>query len=204
MRPARATQLTVIEGGAQPKPRLLRLPRTVVGPSPFNADDLIAYRIAEQDVRVALENRRRQPVLDLWSMVIGKLPPIPSISKWKELAEELAQNSFFNAHAAFRGMRRPIGDDDYGFDHVAFISKPRVRLRYVPDMVCVAEPEEIPDDVVLATYVKLDFPEGRRNGRPRTDVPISGLITHWELVESDSADSLLPVHSEERYRQRLW
>jgi len=193
-------QLTVIEGGGQARPRLLRLPSAVRRPSPFARSTLIGYRVADGDVRKALDLNRRQPVLDLWSLVIGQLPPVPNVSKYDDYKAVIASQAIEYAHAAFRGVRRPVGDDPHGFDHIVFITNPRVHFRYVPDMVCVIEPEELPDDVVLATYVKVDFPEGRPSAA-RSKVPVGGVITHWELVERDG---LLPVRSDERYRQRLW
>jgi len=134
-------------------------------------------------------------------MVLGRLPPVPNAgSKYEDFVSELEAQSLKTAHAAFRGVRRPVGDDPRGFDHVVFITKPSVHFRYVPDMVCVVAPERIPEDVVLATYVKLDFPEGRPNAI-KAGVPVGGIITHWELVERDGR---VPVHSKERYRLQLW
>ncbi len=193
-------QLTVVQGGAGERPRLLNLPPFVRGPSPFARSARVGYRIAEGDVRKALKENRRQPVLDLWTMVLGQFPPVPNISKYDEFAPAVRSQALESAHAAFRGVRRPVGDDPHGFDHVVFITNPSVHFRYVPDMVCVVQPEELPGDVVLATYVRMDFPEGRPSAA-RTRVPVNGLITHWELIERDG---LLPVHSNERYRQQLW
>lgn len=193
-------KLTVIEGGGEARPKLLRLPQTVVGPSPFSKSLRGTYRISEAEVRKALSNNRRQPALDLWSMVLGELPPMPNVSRYSATVPMLKQQALPHAHAAFRGVRRPVGDDTRGFDHVVFITKPCVHFIYEPDMVCMVKPQEIPADVVLATYVKLDFPDGRPNSA-RSKVAINGIITHWELVESDG---LLPVQSSERYRKRLW
>ena len=201
--PSALRQFTIIEGGGQPKPRLLRLPSTVVGPSPFRQDALLGYRLAEGDVRKALENRRRQPVFDLWSLVIGKLPPVNNISKHAWLSGRLASQSLASAHASFRGVRRPVGDDKNGFDYVVFITHPTVHFRYVASMVCVAEPVDLPTGVLLATYVRLDFPEGRPTDS-RKSVAVGGVVTHWEFVEAASDDATLPVHSGERYRKRLW
>ena len=197
---SRRPQLTVIEGGGEGRPKLLRLPPTVSGPSPFARGMRIGYRIATGDVRRAYSANRRQPVLDLWAMVLGQLPPVANISRYNHLTEQLKAQAVENAHAAFRGVRRPVGNDPHGFDHVVFITIPRVHFRYVPDMVCVVKADEIPDDVVLATYVQLDFPHGRPNAA-KMKVPVGGVITHWELVERDGE---LPVRSSERYRQRLW
>lgn len=193
-------KLTLIEGGAAMRPPLLQLPPTVLGPSPFNRSMRVGYRIAEGDVRRALEERRRQPILDLWSMVLGRLPPIANISRYSDYEGTLRDQALDQAHAAFRDVRRPVGDDPHGFDYFVFITNPSVHFRYVPDMVCVVRPEELPTDVVLATYVLMDFPHGRASAS-RAKVPVQGLVTHWELIERDG---LVPVHSEERYRRRLW
>lgn len=197
---SRRPQLTVIEGGGEAGPKLLRLPPLVLGPSPFARSLRINYRLAVGDVRRALGEHRRQPVLDLWSLVLGQLPPVANISRYSDLEAQLKAQAIENAHAAFRGVRRPVGDDPHGFDHVVFITSPRVHFRYEPDMVCMVKPEEIPDDVVLATYVQLDFPEGRPSAA-KTKVPVGGVITHWELVERDGE---VPVRSKERYRKQLW
>ena len=197
---SRRPKLTVIEGGGEARPKLLRLPSTVSGPSPFARGLRIGYRIATEDVRRALSANRRQPVLDLWSLVIGQLPPVANISRYDDLAVQLKAQALENAHAAFRGVKRPVGNDPHGYDHVVFITSPRVHFRYEPDMVCMVRPDEIPDDVVLATYVQLDFPQGRPSAA-KTKVPVGGVITHWELVERDGE---LPVRSSERYRQQLW
>jgi hypothetical protein len=193
-------QLTVIEGSAQPRHPLLRLPSTIRGPSPFNQSMRIGYRLAEGDVHKALEEHRRQPVLDLWTMVLGTLPPVPNISRYAAYEPTLRAQALESAHAVFRGVRRPVGDDPHGFDYFVFITNPSVHFRYVPDMVCVVRPEDLPTDVVLATYVLMDFPEGRASAS-RSKVPVQGLVTHWELIERDGP---LPVHSKERYRQQLW
>lgn len=137
-------------------------------------------------------------------MVIGRLPPVNNIHKYDLLTSRIACQSLVSAHAAFRGVNRPVGDDERGLDHVVFVSKPSVHFRFAPSMACVAEPRELPSDVVLATYVKLDFPEGRPNPARKVTVPVGGIITHWELIEADPDDRLVPVHSSERYRRRLW
>jgi hypothetical protein len=133
-------------------------------------------------------------------MVIGKLPPVPNSSRYSDYEAALRSQALEKAHACFRGVKRPVGDDPHGFDHIVFITNPGVHFRYSPDMVCLIRPEELPGDVVLATYVLLDFPEGRA-GATKFKAPVRGIITHWELVERDG---LLPVHSEDRYRKRLW
>jgi hypothetical protein len=198
------SKFTVIEGGQLAVPNLLRLPNAVMAPSPFDRRSLVAFRIGTEDYRKALGQNRRTPVLDLWSLVIGQLPPVPNASKFSDLIEQLDAHALQNAHACFKGVRRPVADDKLGLDQFVFITKPRVHFRYVPSMVCVMEEDEIPSDVVLATYVTMDFPVGRPGPSRRQNVPFEGIITRSHFIEADPNDAQLPIQYEERYQRRLW
>ena len=122
-------------------------------------------------------------------------------SKWANCKPIL--NSMDGAHACFRGIKRPVGDDDRGYDIYAFVTKPRIMFKYAPSMACVVEPVEIPDDLVCVIYVRMDHPYGRRVARDAT-APISrGVVTHWELVEADESGQL-PIDCQTRYRIQVW
>lgn len=197
--------LKVIEGGGARTTPLLSLPSHVIAKSPFNQSILLPFRIATEDARKALDQLRRQPVLDLWTLVLGQLPPVPNISRFSALTESLERQALQHAHACFRGVKRPVGNDKNGFDMVAYVSKPCTLFCYTPNMVCVVEPLPVPADVVLVTYVRLDFPEGRPSSSRRGKAAaVGGVVSHWEFVESAHNDTLLPRNHQERYRSRLW
>jgi hypothetical protein len=186
--------LKVIEGGGVRSSKWLAFPATVAARPPYGGDELCFYRIAREDALKAARAARRQPVFDLWSVVLGEPPRVPGVSRLgKEGLTCLSQ-----AHACFSGVRRPIGEDDDGTGFLAYVTKPRQFYVYQPSMACVATLSEVPSDLVFVTYVKLDVPCAP--GPPR----IKGVITHWQFVESDGRDGMLPVDYDTRYDARLW
>lgn len=152
--------LRLIQGGGEQLSEWLSPPKTVVGRSPFKKDAIMAYRVAAGDLRKHIQVGRRQPIMDLWWHVYGELPPLPGASRF---GSELERQSvgLHSARACFRGIMRPVGEDDQGLDHVAFVSKPTVGFKYKPSMSCLLEPYSIPSDLVFVIYARLDFP-----GRP--------------------------------------
>ena len=192
----------VIEGGATAASPWLDLPTRVAARSPFDRDVPIDLRFSKERLSKLDQVGRRQPVLDAWALVHGRLPPIPNSSK---LADQLLGRELIGvrrAHACFRGTMRPVGDDDHGFDMIAYVTKPAVFVRYEPSMVCVGQIATVPADLLFATYVRLDRDKGAmRRGRLQA---VSGVVTHWQFLEADNRDTLLPAGYEERYRRRLW
>jgi hypothetical protein len=94
-----------------------------------------------------------------------------------------------------------MGDDDQGFDVLAYVTKPNVMFAYEPSMSCVIQPRSVADDLVCVTYVRMDYPDGVR--RAQSLGLSKGVVTHCEIVEADGT-GYLPVDSEERYRRRVW
>ncbi|MEZ2330886.1 hypothetical protein AB6802_14290 [Mesorhizobium sp. RCC_202] len=196
----------VIDGGGQTPARWLDIPSAVIGRSPYRRDENVVYRIAQHDARKALEHGRKQPLLDLWSVVLGEIPPVNNaLAKWGKTAEAHGLSSLLSAHACFRGIKRPAGNDDKGFDFYAFVSKPAIFFVYDPSIGCVIKPSYVPDDVVHVTYVRLDYPEGRP-AKECSMVPNGavGVVTHWEFVEAHRDAPNLPTNFTERYRQQKW
>jgi hypothetical protein len=123
---------------------------------------------------------------------------------WDEKLRIFPLSSLSDASACFRGIRRPAGEDDSGWDRLAYVSHPRWYFRYRAHLACVAELVAVPLDLVFVTYVRLDFPNETENSRASNDVPIPGVVTHWQFVECDANDRTLPVDHSRRYRKRLW
>lgn len=192
----------VINGGGRKPSAWLDIPQTIIGLSTETKSRPMTYRIAVDSVRKALEMGHRQPLLDLWSLVLGKIPPVNCAeTKWREYQSAL--NPMGSAHACFRGIKRPVGDDDNGYDVYAFVTKPQATFKYVPSLSCVIEPVQIPDDLVGVIYVRVDHPHGRKALRGASTAISRGVVTHWELVEADET-GLLPIEWETRYRTRKW
>lgn len=196
--------LRLVDGGGEKLSKWLSPPSTVVGRAPFDKTAIMAYRVAPGDLRQHVKSGRRQPILDLWWHVYGELPPLMGAGRHSSILNA-ADTGLHTAKACFRGLMRPIAEDDRGFDHIAFITKPKFGFRYQPSMNCLIEPYAIPDDLVFAIYAHLDFPEGRAYRNKRDRPPITnGVVTHWHLVECDPENPLLPIDHRERFTRKLW
>jgi hypothetical protein len=106
-------------------------------------------------------------------------------------------SSLDRAHALFRGIERPLAEDDDGANVLAYVQKPQWMFRYDPDMVSVALKVRVPQDLVFVTYVCLNEADGGAG-------KASGTVTHWGFVEADGANPALPVDFSSRYRKQLW
>jgi hypothetical protein len=149
--------------------------------------------------------REGRPHMDCWGCVIGRPPPVPNI--FGVTPSECLSNltSLKDAHACYRGVKRPVGNDDTGWDMVVYVSKPIWYFEHEPSLVCIAKPAPVADDLVFATCVRLDNPREERYEQGfRERAPVRGVITHWEFLESDPSDNTLPLGHKERFRKRLW
>jgi hypothetical protein len=193
--------LTIINGGGQQPSAWLDIPQTILGLSPESNQAQSGFRISTEGVRKALDVGNRQPLLDLWALVMGEIPPVNSARiKWKNSLSE--SQSFSSAVACFRGIKRPVGNDDTGFDTYAYVTRPRTTFKYAPSMSCIIAPVAIPEDIVCVTCVRFDQPF-RRPIRSGDKMLSRGVITHWELVEADPVAGL-PIEWQTRYRKQMW
>jgi hypothetical protein len=193
--------LSVIEGGGQRLPSWREVPSVVLGRSPFDRTKITSFRIATHDIQKALDNYRRQPLLDLWACVVGELPNFAGVERY---AQQFADNrsSLSQSHACFQGLKRPIGDDDHGFDVIAFVTKPAMTFTYAPDFGCMIKPKAVPKDLIHVAYVQLD--RVRAQSQSRSELADTGTVIHWEFVEADATETLLPIDFQTRYRRRRW
>jgi hypothetical protein len=198
-------RFAVVEGGAQRPPPWQDFPQTVVGRSPFDRDEVAYYRLSKSALAKMDVAKRRQPIFDAWTCVLGKVPPVNNSSSLEKHSASRRLLSVSDAHACFRGVRRAVGNDDRGFDVVAFVSRPQWGVCYTPSMSCTVSWFPIPDDLVFVAYVRLDHPAlGRYGTRAASGIAVRGVISHWQFVESEAAERDLPVGYKERYRRHLW
>jgi hypothetical protein len=130
-------------------------------------------------------------------MILGTPPPVPGVNARNDLIPG-ALTSIAEAHACFRGIERPLAEDDDGSNVAAYVLRPRYFYEYDPNMVSVALKVPVPRGVVYVVYARLTDPKiVVASGQ-------TGVITHWGFVEADNADPKLPVSHSTRYRERLW
>ena len=196
---------SIINGDSEKPSPWLDFPRRIISRSPFDRDQAVFFRFNKQDVEKAVRVGRRQIALDAWSLVLGQLPPIPNVQKLAPLLQSRPLSSVRDSYACFRGVRRPVGLDDRGFDFVAFVSKPYWFVASAPSLSCLAELRPVPDDLVFVVFMRLDQPSTGRYGVGVDSSTVSGVITHWQLIESVTVDGeQLPVGYRQRFRKRLW
>lgn len=197
----------VIEGGGQPLPQWLTLPRYVLARSIYKDRAVVEYRPSRVNVNAALEARRYQPILDFWGGVFGEIPSINGLPLICQRAGEAFElTGIAKAHACFRGLRRPVSGDDHGFDFAAYVTKPRWAFERNPTMITPYGVYEVDERFVFLTFVRLDLTTlGQDNKRGKAlGLPPSGVITHWGFCEADKDDPTLPVDFGGRFRKRLW
>lgn len=185
---------SVIEGGPWvASPDWLNLPATIRARSPDDRNRACRVRVNRDDVVKAARMRRRQPAYEFWSVLNGRAPPVPH----RVPAPEDGLLSLFDAHACFQGVRRPIAEDQDGGSFIAYVLKPRCFFLYEPRpplILCLKE--QVPPDLVFVAYVRLDNPSETNATK--------GVLTHWQFVEADERDALLPVGFDQRYVRQLW
>jgi hypothetical protein len=174
----------------------LQFPPTVHARSPFDQDSLCRLKLSTNDVRKAARAGRRQPAFELWSGVIGSPPPVPGVER-RNNPDPNDLSSLIQAHACFRGIERPLAEDDDGANVVAYVLRPRFFYEYDPHMVSLALRVPVPRDLVFVTYARLFELEGKAD-------ELVGVVTHWGFVEADPRNLRLPINSSTRYRERLW
>lgn len=185
--------LTVVQGDWISSAKWLDFPRLVHARSPQDPERLSEFRIARGDVFKAADSRRRQPAYALWSVVLGKAPPVPH---GVENADH-GLSTLLDAHACFQGIRRAAGEDDDGDQFVVYVLKPSFFFAYeFLSPVVLTTKEAVPPDLVFLVFVRLDHPS-----EPGT---IQGVITHWDFVEVDERNESLPEGYDERFRKLLW
>jgi hypothetical protein len=193
---ASANQKPALVTGAAPGD-WLRVPSSLQAPSPFDRSIFCRLKISHNDIRKAARAGRRQLVFDLWGMILGSPPPVPGVGARNDLIPG-PLTSIADAHACFRGIQRPLSEDNDGRDVIAYVLRPRFFYEYDPDMVSVALKVPVPSDLVFVVYARLYDPDSIAASGP------IGVITHWGFVEADRADRKLPVKHASRYRTRLW
>lgn len=198
------TSLRLIQGDAQVAAPWMDIRSAVIARSVESRDNVATYRLAKEDWVKAAKAGRRQPLLDAWALVLGEPPPVPNIRKYELELKENPLIGLRDAVACFRGIKRPVGEDDNGWNMVAYVSMPQWYFRYDPDMVCPIRRASVPDDTVFVTYVRLDHSASTKERREARPLVTSGVVTHFEFVERDPDGSGLPLDYRERYRKRVW
>lgn len=170
----------------------------IEAPDPKDRSNSVRLRISGEFVQKNAFIRRRTPIFQLWTHVIGKPPPINNIGREFGKDPPPTLMTLHDATAGFMGVNRPYHDDDNGTEVAIYVLTPQYTLKYEPDMVCVARTCHTPIKSVLTVQVRYDKACQDKNEG------IHGMLTRLEFVTSDARDPSLPKGYDKRYSQRLW
>lgn len=170
----------------------LSFPATVDAKSPENPDKICKFRVSKLDLAKQAEATRRAPIYDFWSNVIGIPPPV--FAKTDTHCEGLS--CLVEAHACWKGIKRPCGEDDDGAEYLIYALKPKGTYKFASKPpLTFAEYVDLPEDVIFSVLARLDNP---------ATGDIRGVLIGWQFIETDPDDRMLPYKHETRYAKRLW
>jgi hypothetical protein len=176
----------------------LNLP-VVRAPSATNRTKIVQYAISEQFIGRNSTVVRLSPIFQVWTHVIGELPPINNIQRVTRGTLTPTLTTLADSVALFRGVRRPYDDEEQGESVLVYVLNPEVTIAHETDLACLAKASLVPTDTCLTVQVKPKSLQIQGES-------VEGLVTRLEFVsggrEGDSP--ILPLRHSDRYLERLW
>ena len=83
----------------------------IVAPLPTDPTKLIKLDVSREFIVGNLRKNNRTPIYQAWAHLVGRVPPVPNIDFLNRLGVAPTLTTLENAHACFRGVERPLGDD---------------------------------------------------------------------------------------------
>jgi hypothetical protein len=169
-------------------------PPLVNAPSAKDCASTVIYKISEEFFEKNAYIYRRTPIFQIWTHVIGELPPINNVSSILKTGISPTISTLKDSIACFKGVKRPYDGEIDGCSILVYILNPRVSISYEPSMVCLAKAVRVPTN--LAATVQVRLTDALQNG----DKNVCGIVTRIEFVAGDKGTPLLP----EGHQERLW
>jgi hypothetical protein len=183
----------IVQGRWVSSRQWLDFQNTITAPDPIDKLQACKLRVARMDLIRGAEAHRRQIIYGFWSMIVGTAPPFLT----QEAEPDAGLTSILTAHACFQGVQRAVGDDDDGSRMIAYVMKPQFQYRFkflAP--IVFSEKIPVPRDLVFVAFAHLDKPEATSD--------TIGILTHWQLIEADERNLMLPMDYDTRYTKQLW
>lgn len=173
-------------------------PPTISIRSPDGEGEIV---IAISDVTVGelAKAQRRVPLFQMWTHLIGEMPPINNAMHYPQTQYPNAKLlALPDAHACFKGVKRPLNQEDNGDDvYIYVISTPQTVV-WKSDMACMVAIVDSPPNTLFTVHV-------RPVAALQYDMPgVWGAATKWEFVNADAERPTLPEAFNSRYSETLW
>jgi hypothetical protein len=173
-------------------------PPLVRAPSPLDRSEHVSFELSKELFEKNAFLKKRTAIFQLWTHVVGTLPPIPGIHKVAGGPNPATVCSLYDSVACFQGVNRPYDGEDGGDLIVIYVLNIPVSIEYNPDMVCVASSVTVPAKTPATVQVR---PIAPLHLEPNQ---ICGVVTRIEFVPGEGDKIALPRGFADRYRKRLW
>jgi hypothetical protein len=171
----------------------------VIAPHPTERGQQVRLQVSREFIVGNLRKNNRTPIYQAWAHLAGCVPPVPNIAFLHKLGVAPSLSTLENAHACFRGVERPLGNDLNGTTVYIYLLKVGVTIRFdnAPP-VSVPAVHRLDDDLVFAIYVQ------EVAGLHVAGESLWGTALKIELIETEPPDHALPIDHCDRYDERLW
>ncbi len=173
-------------------------PPLVIAPSPDDRATQVMLEISPKTLKKILDSHLRVSLFQAWGHLVGELPPVPNVKKLTAEHPNRRIVSIRDAHACFRGVRRPYGGADYGQDVYVYVISTPDTICWRSSLACVADINPAPEGTLMTVQVRA------ASALQPTDPGVWGTITKWEFVGASPEQPHLPRDHAERYDERLW
>ena len=170
----------------------------VSAPSGLDRKVTHRYLISPEFVERNASISRNTPILQIWTHIVGQLPPINNINRLAGAVPTPTIGTLGNSVGCFQGIKRPHDDEHDGDSVLIYILNPLVTIAYQADMVCLAKAVTVPKNTVLTVQVRPKHP------LLTAESQLNGVVTRLEFVSSDVLDPTMPVDHGTRYARLLW
>lgn len=161
--------------------------------SPFGDGFIqVAVSPGNERMRQLAENHRISQMFDAYYNLCGQLPPVNNIGHHEKSGFPDHWGGIRRAHLIFRGLKRPCNRPGGDSEFYTYVTKPKFRYAYKPDMVCVARRVHVSQNLLFVAVVSFFDSKG------------VGEVLNWEWVEESQIKACYPIDYDSRYDEEVW
>jgi hypothetical protein len=127
---------------------------SVKAPHPDNRAEQVTYAISQDYVDMLARAGRLTVILQLWTHVVGELPPINNASRLSHGPVTPALTTLAQSVGCFRGVKRPYIDEPDGESILVYVLNPSVTITRDVSLVCCARGVIVPSNSCLTVQIK--------------------------------------------------
>ena len=170
----------------------------VDAPSAEDRNKKVRYTVSEDFVQRNFEMGRCSLIFQLWTHVVGELPPIGDLNRLGSRLLAPAITTLGDCVACFRGVRPRYYDEEEGDSLLVYVLNPATTVVYERTLAYTIAGANVPSDACLTVHVRpVRFLQNN-------DEAVRGVITRLEFIHGEGAKPLLPKGYSTRYSREHW